>query len=125
MLLCGAERDIFAHIDFGYIAGARPWFDANLMPVPERFKNCCTDAQWAEFVRDMGNAFAVLQAGRAELCAVAAALSEPLCAQECAYTQYVRNCLASHRAEDVMALVEAAPNDIARRFKNLHHKLSH
>jgi len=69
--------------------------------------------------------FAVLQAGRAELCAVAAALSEPLCAQECAYTQYVRNCLASHRAEDVMALVEAAPNDIARRFKNLHHKLSH
>jgi hypothetical protein len=37
----------------------------------------------------------------------------------------VRNCLASHRAEDVMALVEAAPNDIARRFKNLHHKLSH
>ena len=93
--------------------------------VPERFKNCCTDAQWAEFVRDMGNAFAVLQAGCAELCAVAAALSEPLCAQECAYTQYVRNCLASHRAEDVMALVEAAPNDIARRFKNLHHKLSH
>ena len=42
MLLCGAERDIFAHIDFGYIAGARPWFDANLMPVPERLKNCCT-----------------------------------------------------------------------------------
>ena len=42
MLLCGAERDIFAHIDFGYIAGARPWFDANLMPVPERVKNCCT-----------------------------------------------------------------------------------
>ena len=40
-------------------------------------------------------------------------------------TQYVRNCLGSHRAEDVMALVEAAPNDIARRFKNLHHKLSH
>ena len=76
-------------------------------------------------MREMGNAFAVLQAGRAELCAVAAALSEPLCAQECAYTQYVRNCLASHRAEDVMALVEAAPNDIARRFKNLHHKLSH
>ena len=30
--------------------------------VPERFKNCCTDVQWAEFVRDMGNAFAVLQA---------------------------------------------------------------
>ena len=42
MLLCGAERDIFAHIDFGYIAGARPWFDANLMPVPERLKKCCT-----------------------------------------------------------------------------------
>ena len=30
--------------------------------VPERFKNCCTDVQWGEFVRDMGNAFAVLQA---------------------------------------------------------------
>lgn len=71
------------------------------------------------------HAMHVPQAGRAELCAVAAALSEPLCAQECAYTQYVRNCLASHRAEDFMALVEAAPNDIARRFKNLHHKLSH
>ena len=29
--------------------------------------------QWAQFVQDVGRAFAILQAGRAELCAVAAA----------------------------------------------------
>ena len=79
--------------------------------------------QWAQFVQDVGRAFAILQAGRAELCAVAAALAEPLTGG--AYTTYLTNCLSSHRAEEVMALVEAAPYDVARRFKNLHHKLSH
>ena len=27
MLLVGAEQDMLAHIDFGYVAGARLWFD--------------------------------------------------------------------------------------------------
>ena len=123
MLLCGARREVFAHIDFGYVAGARPWFDANLLPVPERFKNCCTEAQWAEFIVDVGNAFAILQAGRDELCAVAGALAEPLCGAR--YAAYISNVLAANKPEDVMVMVEAAPHDIARRFKNLHHKLSH
>ena len=54
---------------------------------------------------------------------ILAFLAEPLTG--CAYTTYLTNCLSSHRAEEVMALVEAAPYDVARRFKNLHHKLSH
>ena len=124
MLLCGPDRDVFAHIDFGYVAGSRPWFDANLLPIPERFMNCCVEAkQWHQFVRDMGNAFAVLQAGQPQLCAVAAALAEPLSGVN--YADYISRCLQTHRAEDMMALVEAAPHDLARRFKNLHHKLSH
>jgi len=124
MLLCGPDRDVFAHIDFGYVAGSRPWFDANLLPIPERFMNCCVEAnQWHQFVRDMGKAFAVLQAGQPQLCAVAAALAEPL--SGVGYAGYISRCLQTHRAEDMMALVEAAPHDLARRFKNLHHKLSH
>ena len=124
MLLCGADRNVFAHIDFGYVAGSRPWFDANLLPIPERFKNCCQAAgRWSDFVNDVGFAFAVLQARRLELCAVAAAFAEPLTAV--GYPAYIENCLRAHTAADVRAMVEAAPRDIARRFKNLHHQLSH
>ena len=60
MLLCGPQRDCFAHIDFGYVAGQRPWFDANLLPVPERWHRACSAAQWGEFVAACGRAFAVL-----------------------------------------------------------------
>eukprot|EP00966_Prymnesium_polylepis_P062472 1449537-Prymnesium_polylepis.1 len=126
MLLCGATRDVFAHIDFGYVAGSRPWFDANLLPIPERFKNCCAAAgAWQDFVNDVGFAFAVLQEQRQALCTVAAALAEPLLQDGVGYPAYIERCLSGHSAADVCALVEAAPTDIARRFKNLHHKLSH
>ena len=124
MLLCGEASDVFAHIDFGYVAGSRPWFDANLLPIPERFKNCCAAAgRWSDFVNDVGFAFAILQDRRQELCAVASAFAEPLTST--AYSAYIDNCLRTHSAADVRAMVEAAPGDIARRFKNLHHKLSH
>ena len=122
MLLCGADRDVFAHIDFGYVAGQRPWFDANLLPIPERFKNCCTAAGcWGEFVNDVAFAFAVLQAKREALCAVAAAFAEPL--SRAGFPAYISQCLLSNTPDGMRTLVEAAPTDLARRFKNLHHKL--
>ena len=43
----GEKKD---NIDFGYVAGQRPWFDANLLPVPERWHRACSAAQWGEFV---------------------------------------------------------------------------
>ena len=64
-----------------------------------------------------------LQARRSDLCSVAAALAEPLA--PVGYPAYISNCLLSHSADSVRSLVEAAVGDIARRFKNLHHKLSH
>ena len=106
------------------LAGARPWFDANLMPIPERFERCCVAAgRWADFVNDVAFAFAVLQRSKARLCAVATAFAEPLA--RTGYPAYIDHVLTSHTPEAVRALVEAAPSDIARRFKNLHHKLSH
>jgi hypothetical protein len=124
MLLCGPQRSLIAHIDFGYVAGARTWFDANLLPIPERFKNCLTAAgEWATFVNDMGFAFALLQAKRAELRAVAASLAETLA--PVGFPAYIDNCLSSNTADTVRSLVEGAVGDISRRFKNLHHNLSH
>jgi hypothetical protein len=124
MLLCGPNRELFAHIDFGYVAGMRPWFDANLLPIPERFKNCLTAAgKWSAFVNDMGFAFAVLQQRRSELCTVAMTLSEQLATV--GYPAYIEKTLTSNTIESVRAQVEAAVGDIARRFKNLHHKLQH
>jgi len=124
MLLCGPDRQLFAHIDFGYVAGARPWFDANLLPIPERFKVCCEKAgKWNAFVNDMGFAFAILQQRRAELYSVATTLSEPL--YKVGYPAYIERTLTSHTIDGVRTLVEAAVGDIARRFKNLHHKLQH
>ena len=32
----------------------RPWFDANLVPVPDRFKAMCSPMQWTEFVATCG-----------------------------------------------------------------------
>ena len=124
MLVCGPGRELLAHIDFGYVAGKRPWFDANLLPIPERFKNCLVAAgEWNNFVNDIGFAFAILQAKRAELCAVATAFAEPLAPM--GFPGYINGCLASHTPDGVRSLVEAAVGDIARRFKNLHHKLQH
>ena len=51
------------------------------------------------------------------------ALAEPLA--PVGYPAYISHCLLSHTADSVRSLVEAAVGDIARRFKNLHHKLSH
>ena len=122
MLLCGEASDVFAHIDFGYVAGSRPWFDANLLPIPERFKNCCAAAgRWSDFVNDVGFAFAILQDRRQELCAVASAFAEPLTS-----TAYPRTSITAsgHTRRRMRAMVEAAPGDIAA-LKNLHHKLSH
>ena len=34
-------------------------------------------------------------------------------------------CLRSHTPESVMELVEAAPFNLSRRFKNYHHELNH
>ena len=38
--------------------------------------------------------------------------------------QYIDNVLQQHTPDQVRELVQAAPNDLARRFKNMHHKLS-
>jgi hypothetical protein len=106
MLLCGPNRELFAHIDFGYVAGMRPWFDANLLPIPERFKNCLTAAgKWSAFVNDMGFAFAVLQQRRSELCTVAMTLSEQLATV--GYPAYIEKTLTSNTIESVRAQVEA------------------
>ena len=72
---------------------------------------------------ECGRAFAVLQAGQQELLCVARALAEPLA--PVGYPTYVAEVLASHSPQSVMALVEAAPGDFNRRFKNLHHKVTH
>ena len=55
--------------------------------------------------------------------ATAMARAEPL--TRAGYPRYIDELLEGHTAETVRALVEAAPKDIARRFKNLHHSLSH
>jgi hypothetical protein len=121
----GVQRhELFAHIDFGFVAGARPWFDANLLPVPERFMRCCQAAgAWDAFLNDCESAFAILQARRAQLCTVARTFAEPLC--RIGFPAYIDKVLTSNTPDGVRALVEAAPHDLARRFKNLHHKLSH
>lgn len=125
MLLVGPPHaQVFAHIDFGYVAGARPWFDANLLPVPERFMRCLSAAgRWNAFVDDVAFAFAVLQQERARLCAVAAVFAEPIVCV--GYPAYIDHCLTANTPESVRTMAEAAPADLARRFKNLHHKLSH
>ena len=124
MLLVGPDQDLFAHIDFGYVAGARPWFDANLLPIPERFYRCLVAAgKWADFVNDCAFAFTVLQAKRTQLFAVAKTFVEPLL--RVGYPEYIDNVLRGNTVESVRALVEAAPSDLARRFKNLHHSWSH
>ena len=118
MLLVGPRQDTFAHVDFGYVAGQRTWFDANTLPVPERFMRCCIAAgKWADFVNDCAFAFTILQARRSEIFAVAATFAEPL--TRAGYPRYIDELLEGHTAETVRALVEAAPKDIARRFKNL------
>ena len=91
--------------------------------MPERWHRACSAAQWGEFVAACGRAFAVLQAGQQELLCVARALAEPLA--PVGYPAYVAEVLATHTPQSVMALVEAAPGDFNRRFKNLHHKISH
>ena len=124
MLLVGPRRDIFVHIDFGYVAGARPWFDANLLPIPERFYRCLTaSGKWDEFLNDCVFAFTILQANRAALIAIAQTFVEPLV--RAGYPEYIDNVLQQHTPDQVRELVQAAPNDLARRFKNMHHKLSH
>lgn len=124
MLLVGPAQDTLAHIDFGYVAGAVPWFDANLLPIPQRFMRCCAAAgKWTDFVNDCGFAYAILQSKRAEIFAIAQTFAEPLL--RVGYPAYIDNTLGTHSADAVRALVEAAPNDLSRRFKNLHHSWSH
>lgn len=124
MLLLAPHQEHFAHIDFGYVAGSRPWFDANLLPIPERFMRCCVAAnRWGDFVNDVVFAFTILQQERVRLWAVAAAFAEPT--TRCGFPAYIANCLSTNTAEDVLALVKAAPSDLARRFKNMHHKFAH
>ena len=131
MLLCGARRDLFAHIDFGYVAGARPWFaalrrtpsfsyvwlltdsahtasrfDANLLPVPERFMRCCIRAgRWADFVNDVAFAFAILQRARPRLLAVASVFAEPIA--RAGYPAYIDSVLTTHTPETVRALASS------------------
>jgi hypothetical protein len=71
----------------------------------------------------VGFAFAVLQQRRSDLCTVAMTLSEQLATV--GYPAYIEKTLTSNTIESVRAQVEAAVGDIARRFKNLHHKLQH
>lgn len=86
--------------------------------------NCCVAAgRWNDFVNDVAFAFAILQQARSRLWAVAAAFAEPIA--RVGYPAYINDCLTSHTPESVRAMVEAAPGNISRRFKNLHHKLSH
>ena len=102
--------------------GQRPWFDANLPPVPER----CT----ARARRRSGASSSPRAAARSPCCgrgsgnsSASRALAEPLA--PVGYPAYVAEVLATHTPQSVMALVEAAPGDFNRRFKNLHHKISH
>jgi len=68
-------------------------------------------------------AFTILQANRAALIAIAQTFVEPLV--RAGYPEYIDNVLQQHTPDQVRELVQAAPNDLARRFKNMHHKLSH
>jgi len=76
--------------------------------------------QWESFVNDAVFAYVVLQGKRAQLVAVAKAFAEPLAS--CGYPAYIDSCLRDNSAETIRAWVEAAPGDIARRFKNMHHR---
>ena len=70
---------VFAHIDFGYVAGHRPWpFDTGPFPIPMRFKEACGEQQWEGFLEDVSVAYSILQARREELCIVAQSLASPL-----------------------------------------------
>jgi hypothetical protein len=65
----------------------------------------------------------VLQAKRTQLFAVAKTFVEPIV--RAGWTEYIDNVLRTNTAETVRTLVEAAPSDLSRRFKNLHHAWSH
>ena len=58
-----------------------------------------------------------------ELCAVAATFAEPIASAN--YSSYISDCLRSETPDSVRALVQAAPGDFSRRFKNYHHAMNH
>ena len=91
MLLCGPQRDCFAHIDFGYVAGQRPWFDANPLPVLER----CTARLGGAAGRVRRRVRPrVRRCRRAASLCVARALAEPLA--PVGHPAYVAEVLATH-----------------------------
>lgn len=77
MLLLGGQ--VFAHIDFGFVAGDRPWpFDTGPFPIPQLFLQACGQQRWDAFLDDVARAYEIVQARRAALCAVASTLATPL-----------------------------------------------
>ena len=77
MLLVGEQ--VFAHIDFGYVAGSRPWpFDTGPFPIPQRFRDACGAARWKAFLDDVHDAYLLVKGRKEELCAVAQSLASPL-----------------------------------------------
>ena len=62
---------VFAHIDFGFVAGERPWpFDTGPFPIPALFRRAC-GRRWTFFLNDCQRAYEILQGRREQLCLVA------------------------------------------------------
>jgi hypothetical protein len=76
MLLLG--HAVFAHIDFGYVAGSRPWpFDTGPFPIPAAFRDACAE-HWPAFLNDVQTAYEIVQQRAEALLTVAQALATPL-----------------------------------------------
>ena len=72
------DGQVFAHIDFGFVAGSRPWpFDTGPFPIPQAFEEACGE-HWHTFLDDVVAAYEIVQRRREELKAVARALATPL-----------------------------------------------
>ena len=116
---------VFAHIDFGFVAGARPWpFDTGPFPIPQMFKDACDEAgRWETFLDDIAYAYEVVQRRREELGLVAQTLASPLL--EPAETPTGHICFATFLGEalgrppdEVRALAAAGPSNWATRVKD-------
>jgi len=128
MLLLGGK--VFAHIDFGFVAGARPWpFDTGPFPIPMSFKRACAD-QWERFLDDCQLAYEMLQARREQICLVARTLATPLSTSEApapsaeiGFDAFLEKTLSLPSFE-IRKLAEQGPGNWSTRVKDATYSIS-